>query len=114
MHVPHLQGNGHFLPISYIIISYYHENIHDETNFFMEISPSEANQQRATRKIVSIQWEQKPVIFLEVNTGRLYSDGKQSAERIPKPCRAWKKAGLVEISSTPGNINSILVEAKSC
>ena len=37
----------------------------------MEIAPS-----KATRKIVSIQWEQKPI-----NSGRLYSDEKQSTER---------------------------------
>ena len=33
---------------------------------------------------------------------------ESSLERIPKPCSAWKKAGLVEISLTPENINNIV------
>ena len=32
-------------------------------------------------------------------------------ERIQKPCSAWKKAGLVEISLTPGNYQQHTVQA---
>ena len=37
-------------------------------------------------------------------------------EGIPKHCRVLKKVGLVEISLTPGNTNSLLVQAlrKTC
>ena len=53
-----------------------------------------------------MQWEQK-----SVNSELKYKDWKAlCSERIPKPSSVWKKAGLVEISLTPGNINSILVQ----
>ena len=61
----------------------------------MEIAPSKANatnQQGATRKIVSVQWEQKPVVNSGLNTGRLYSDGKQSAEKGFQSLAVHKKS----------------------
>ena len=58
----------------------------------MEIAPSKANdpnQQGTTQSIVSVQWDQKSVKTMELNTGRVFSDGKKSCrERIPKPCSA--------------------------
>ena len=62
-----------------------------------------------TRKIVSMQGSRNQ-LNMDLNTGRLSSDGMQSAEREFRSLAVRGKSWFGKSSLTPGNINSILVK----